>query len=84
MKGKEHIILREDEWGGFESIGVEKLTAKVKDVFTEENLRAVEADMPSGFREMRLVAAIKYDAAHKNVMGWRQHQKVLKVEGFNV
>lgn len=84
IKGKEEIILREDPDGGFTSIEVEKLTMKMKDLHSEEVLAEAEADMPTGFREMSLIAVIKYNIAHGNSMGWKQHQKVFKEDGFDV
>jgi len=84
IKGIETIILRQDEDGGFVSVDAENLTKKMEELFTEENLLAIEADMPTGFRKMPLVAVIKSDIANKDRMGWRQHQKVLKEDGYDV
>lgn len=84
IKGREEIILREDPDGGFVSIEVEKLTKKMKELHSEEVLTEIEADMPPGFRNMPLIAVIKSDIANKNIMGWKQHKKVLKDDGFDV
>lgn len=35
-------------------------------------------------KEMTFVAFLKSDIAGKDVMGWKQHQKVLKEDGFDV
>lgn len=82
IKGIEEIILKEYPDGGFVSIEVSKLTTKMKDLHPEEQLAEMEADMPVGFRQMPLIAVIKYNIAHSNSMGWKQHEKVLKEGGF--
>ena len=69
--------------GGFTSIEVAKLTMKMKDVFSEGGLAETEG-MPPGFREMPLIAVIKYNMAHGDSMGWKKHEKVLKEDGFDV
>lgn len=83
IKGKEEIILREGP-SGFTSIEVEKLTMKMEDLHSEEVLAEIEADMPTGFRKMPFIAVIKYNITHGDSMGWKQHQKVLKDDGFDV
>lgn len=70
IKGIECVILSEDGRGGFTSIDVDKLTTKVEDLFAEEALTKMEADHPPGFRNMTLIALIKYDSAREDKMGW--------------
>ncbi len=82
MNGTKEIILREYPDGGFTSIKVEKLTMKMKDLHSEEALAEIEADMPTSFREMTLIAVIKSDIANKDILGWKQHEDVLKEDGF--
>lgn len=82
IKGKEEILLKAYPDGGFTSIEVDKLTMKMKDLHAEEALAEMEADMPPGFREMPLIAAIKYDIDHSDSMGWKQHKKVLTEDGL--
>ena len=83
VHGEEVIILKEDKWGGYESIPVANLTKKVEDIYSEETLVKMEADMPPGFRNMPLIALIKSNSRGNNSMGWKQHQKALKDEGFD-
>lgn len=83
IKDKEEVILREDPDGGFTSIEVEKLTMKMEDLHSEKVLVEMEVNMPIGFRKMPLIAVIKYNIAHGDSMGWKQHQKVLKDDGFD-
>ena len=80
--GVEHIILRVDQWGGFESIDVEKLTAKMNQIFSEEALKEMEADMPAGFRGLSFLDVIRADRDGKDRMGWKQHRHALEEEGF--
>ncbi len=84
IKGIEEIILKEYPDGGFTSIEVSKLAMKMKEIHSEESLVKSEADMPVGFREMSLIDVIKNDIANKDKMGWKQHQQVLKDDGFDV
>lgn len=72
VKGKQHLILAEDQWGGYVSIEVEKLTAKMEDLFPETCLGD----------KRTLIAAIKADVDDK--MGWKKHKKELRKEGFDV
>ncbi len=84
IKGKEEIILKEYPDGGFISVEVDRLTMKMEDLHSQEVLVSMEADMPVGFREMSLIAVIKSDIANNDKIGWKQHQQVLKDDGFDV
>lgn len=84
VKGKEVIVLEEYADGGFVSIEVEKLTMKMEDIFTEEQLLEAEVNMPPGFRKMLLIAVIKSNIAGNDSMGYRRHKQVLLDEGFDV
>ena len=81
----EEIILKEYPDGGFTSIEVEKLTMKMKELHTEETLVELsnETGLPlAAVKNMTLIAMIKSDIANKNIMGWKQHEDVLKEDGF--
>ena len=87
IKGKEVIILEEDTYGGFVSIETSKLTQKMNEVFGEEVLidLAEKVIIPlAALKNMPLIAYIKSDIADKDVSGWKQHQKTLKDEGYDV
>lgn len=87
IKGKEEIILREDPDGGFTSIEVEKLTKHMDELFSEESLIALADKLPmslTGLKKMTLIAVIKSDIAGNDNMGWKQHQKVLQEDGYDV
>lgn len=92
-KGKEIILLREDEpggfgtGGGFTSIDVDSLTAKMEDLFSEESLTelATEMGLPlAAVKNMTFIAVIKINAAGSDSMGWKKHKQVLKDDGFDV
>lgn len=87
IDGVEYLILREDKWGGYESIEVHKLTMKLSELFTDESLQAHADDhgLPlAAIKNMTLIAYIKLDAAKNNLLGWRQHLKVLRDDGQDV
>jgi len=87
IHGKEHLILREDGYGGFESIETETLTMKLGEVLSDEALTelADTVHIPlTALKAMPLIAFIKSDIADKDIMGWKQHQKVLKETGYDV
>lgn len=87
VKDTEEIILREYPDGSFTSVEVEKLQKKMKDIFSEEALIGLADKVPralAGLRNMAFIAFIKSDIAGNNAMGWRQHQKALKEEGYDV
>lgn len=87
IKGIETLILREDQWGGYESIEIKKLTMKMSEIFSEEALieLAKKAVRPLvALKNMTFIAYIKSDIANKDVSGWRQHKQTLKDEGFDV
>lgn len=85
IKGKEEIILKEYPDGGFTSIEVKKLTMKMGELHTEENLIELskETGLPlAAIKNMTLIAVIKSDIGGKDIMGWKQHEKVLKEDRF--
>ena len=87
IKGKEHIILEEDGYGGFVSIETEKLTKKLGELFNEEALKELSERTQislEGLRNMTFIAFIKADIADKNITGWKRHMKVLRSKGYNV
>ena len=87
IKGKEEIILRQYPDGGFTSIKVEELQKKMEAVFSEEALIELADKAPrslTGLKNMTLIAFIKSDIADKELMGGKQHQEVLKEDGFDV
>ena len=87
VKGEEVIILIEYENEGFVSIATSKLTKKMNEVFTEEALidLAEKVIIPlAALKNMTFMAYIKSDIANKDVSGWKQHQKTLKDEGYDV
>jgi len=87
IKGKEHIILEEDGYGGFVSIETERLTKKLGELFSEEALAELSEKTQISLEDLRnttFIDFIKADIADKDIMGWKRHQQTLKDEGYDV
>lgn len=86
IKGKDELILGVDQYGGFTSVEVDKLTMNIDEVFSERSLNEGEmtGNIPPGFRKRPFIQLIKNNIAGNDSMGWKKHRQVLLDNKYDV